>query len=426
MVFQSSFSGIRIPRVIIQLAAVVLLTAGFGFASLTVDHLHAFAASSTPPLLQLPWPLGKQYNINGGNSYGCGDHTGLDAYAIDFALPSGSQVAAVAAGTAHTVRGTTGYGNYVWILHANNFVSLYGHLKSFKVSNGVHVRQGQVIGISDSTGNSTGPHLHFSLRSNATNQFNGSAYKPEPMSNYIDFGAYGYCTGLVSPKFTSSVPYGNVWITGHDPDYHCTFESLGCNYLKVAITFVMRGSNLPLLALDHGSEVASAINAAFGSSAPTVITIDPRSQFPVSLLNSKGKPLYSAVIIASDVTCGGCDNNNAAGDTPDSNAINSNPLGWLNYINAGGGILALAGAYNISVFYNFLPIQTTAIPVSPSDGSPGGFTLTHAGLSEGLVEGSDDNCCITHNSFDLPGSGSDTTYQVLETDSAGEAETMAF
>src|SRR5579859_848545 len=153
------------------------------------------AQAATPPkapLLQLPWPSGQQHDINGGYTYDCGDHgppppTGnpLDYYAIDFALPMDSQVSAVAAGTAHVVPDKgNGYGNYIWIQHANNFVSLYGHLDTFKITDGQVVKQGQMIALSGSTGNSTGPHLHFSLRSGASSDTTGTAYMPEPMSGY--------------------------------------------------------------------------------------------------------------------------------------------------------------------------------------------------------------------------------------------------
>lgn len=409
----------------------IVLVAVFAVPSLVVKPLPAFAATNIgeTPLLELPWPSGQKHNINGGYTYGCGDHTGRDAYAIDFALPSGSQVSAVAQGTAHTVSGKTGYGNYIWISNPNNFVSLYAHLKSFAIKDGQSVRRGQLIGYSGSTGNSTGPHLHFTLRSNATTQFNGNAAKPEPMSGYVDFGNWGInqpnCnTNNPSPMFTSSFPDGNLWVTGHDTDFHCSAGApnpgASCNYLKVAVTFVIRGtSTLPILALDHGTEVATAISNAFGSSAPTVDIVDPRSGFAsLPLVDSQNKPLYSAIIVASDITCGGCDNNNSQGDTPDSNAINARALALLTYYVAGGGILALAGAENISVFYNFLPVSATGITTT----SP--YTITHAGLSFGLIEGSDDNCCITHNSFDLPGAGSDRSLTVLETDGAGQAETM--
>lgn len=210
---------------------------------------------------------------------------------------------------------------------------------------------------------------------------------------------------------------GNLWITGHDADYHCSAEGEQCNYLKVAVNFVTNGSTLPILALDHGSEVATAIDDAFGGSGPAVTTIDPRSQFAgLPLVDKNGKPLYSAIVVASDTTCGGCDNNDAFGVTPDSDAINARSSDIQTFFNAGGGILGLAGADNISVFYNFLPIQATGEPTT----SP--YTLTSLGLSLGLIEGPDDNCCATHNSFDLPINGN--PFQVAETDAAGLAETM--
>lgn len=214
---------------------------------------------------------------------------------------------------------------------------------------------------------------------------------------------------------------GNMWVTGHDADYHCSqgdpSAGAGCHYLQVAVNFVLKGSKAPILALDHGSEVAAAITNAFGSSAPTVDTVDPRTGFAgLPLVDSSGKPLYSAIIVASDITCGGCDNNNGVGDTPDSNAINARAADINAYLNAGGGILALAGAQNISVYYNFLPIAVTGTTVTAP------FTFTEAGLSLSLIEGQDDNCCITHNSFRLPPAG---ILEVLETDNAGNAETLA-
>ena len=208
---------------------------------------------------------------------------------------------------------------------------------------------------------------------------------------------------------------GRLWVTGHDADYHCANEGNQCNYLMVAVNFVTNGSTLPVLALDHGTQVAIAISNAFGGGGPTVVTIDPRSQFAgLPLVDSNGKPLYSAIVVASDTTCGGCDNNNGFGDTPDSDAINARATDIQTFFNAGGGILALAGAENISVFYNFLPIQA----IGATTTSP--YTLTSLGLSLGLIEGQDDNCCATHNSFNLPSN----QFQVAEVDTAGLAETM--
>lgn len=69
-----------------------------------------------------------------------------------------------------------GYGNYVMISHAGGKMTVYGHLTSLTVSTGQTVSRGQVIGYVGSTGNSTGPHLHFECR------LNGVRYNP--MSEY--------------------------------------------------------------------------------------------------------------------------------------------------------------------------------------------------------------------------------------------------
>lgn len=57
-----------------------------------------------------------------------------------------------------------GYGNYVMIDHGNGYMTVYGHASELACSTGDYVSQGQVIGYIGSTGNSTGPHLHFEIR----------------------------------------------------------------------------------------------------------------------------------------------------------------------------------------------------------------------------------------------------------------------
>lgn len=69
-----------------------------------------------------------------------------------------------------------GYGNYVMISHAGGKMTVYGHLTSLTVSSGQTVSREQVIGYVGSTGNSTGPHLHYECR------LNGVRYNP--MSEY--------------------------------------------------------------------------------------------------------------------------------------------------------------------------------------------------------------------------------------------------
>ena len=87
-------------------------------------------------------------------------HTG-----VDVASPQGTPILAADDGVVALVgSGTTGYGNYVVLAHAGGITTLYGHLITATVKQGDHVMQGQVIGLEGSTGNSTGPHVHFEVR----------------------------------------------------------------------------------------------------------------------------------------------------------------------------------------------------------------------------------------------------------------------
>jgi murein DD-endopeptidase MepM/ murein hydrolase activator NlpD len=89
--------------------------------------------------------------------------------AIDIGISTGDPIKAVAAGTV-TFSGWSeaGYGNMIKITHADGWVSLYAHLMQCLVFSGMNVSQGQVIGLGDSTGNSTGPHLHLEIRKGST------------------------------------------------------------------------------------------------------------------------------------------------------------------------------------------------------------------------------------------------------------------
>jgi murein DD-endopeptidase MepM/ murein hydrolase activator NlpD len=87
-------------------------------------------------------------------------HTGIDLVA-----PFGSPVYAADDGVVALVgRSSSGYGNFVVIAHSGGLDTLYGHLSTTLVRIGQVVNQGQTVGLEGSTGNSTGPHLHFELR----------------------------------------------------------------------------------------------------------------------------------------------------------------------------------------------------------------------------------------------------------------------
>src|SRR5256884_727853 len=89
---------------------------------------------------------------------------------VDIAYNQGSPILAaddgvVVAASSSVINGQlVGYGNYIIVAHRNNFFSLYGHLLGFQVKAGDSVHQGQLIGYEGSTGNSTGPHVHFEYR----------------------------------------------------------------------------------------------------------------------------------------------------------------------------------------------------------------------------------------------------------------------
>jgi murein DD-endopeptidase MepM/ murein hydrolase activator NlpD len=94
-----------------------------------------------------------------GSMWSSGYHTG-----VDFTAATGTTVRAVGPGTVYSAGWGGSYGNQVVIKHADGTYSQYGHLSSISVSAGQTVTGGQQIGLSGATGNVTGPHLHFEMR----------------------------------------------------------------------------------------------------------------------------------------------------------------------------------------------------------------------------------------------------------------------
>lgn len=90
-------------------------------------------------------------------------HTGID---ISVGGKYGEPIVATNDGTVILAGWVSGYGNTVVIDHGGGMTSLYGHNQTLKVRVGQQVKAGQVIAGSGSTGNSTGPHLHFEIRKN--------------------------------------------------------------------------------------------------------------------------------------------------------------------------------------------------------------------------------------------------------------------
>ena len=92
-------------------------------------------------------------------------HTGIDISAA-YGAPVRAAADGVVIHTGWLGGDNWGYGNCIIIVDDSTFSTLYGHLSGVAVRPDQTVRQGQVIGYEGSTGNSSGPHLHFEIRVN--------------------------------------------------------------------------------------------------------------------------------------------------------------------------------------------------------------------------------------------------------------------
>ncbi|WP_149552081.1 M23 family metallopeptidase [Streptomyces marokkonensis] len=102
--------------------------------------------------------VGTAYKV-AGSMWSSGYHTG-----VDFSVPTGTSLKAVGSGTVVSAGWAGAYGNQVVIKLDDGYYAQYAHLSSLSVSAGQTVSGGQQVGLSGSTGNSTGPHLHFEIR----------------------------------------------------------------------------------------------------------------------------------------------------------------------------------------------------------------------------------------------------------------------
>ena len=85
---------------------------------------------------------------------------------VDYAAPTGTPVRSVGDGVVEFAGVQNGFGNVVFVKHANNNTTVYAHLSRINVRRGQSIAQGQNLGLVGSTGWATGPHLHFEFRVN--------------------------------------------------------------------------------------------------------------------------------------------------------------------------------------------------------------------------------------------------------------------
>lgn len=113
------------------------------------------------PDFQMPFACGETWNGNTRQN-----HSPLESIDFNGSGINGEPVVASAPGTVHLIedRGGESYGKVVFLEHDNGWYTTYAHLTDWSVSEGDSVDYGTVIGTVGSTGNSTGPHLHFEQR----------------------------------------------------------------------------------------------------------------------------------------------------------------------------------------------------------------------------------------------------------------------
>jgi len=243
----------------------------------------------------------------------------------------------------------------------------------------------------------------------------------------IGLQGVGRCVLLGLIAFAVAAPpaqAGRLIETGHDIDFHCADEILQCNFVRKAVQYVRAGApnpNKPVLVLDRRNlDVKRAIDQAFGVGRVPMTVVDPGANLATTPIDTAH---WSAIFVASDVNCGGCDLNEIAGaaaTTPDSTAIAARTPDIAAFFNAGGGIIAGAGAIDsggiAGVTFNAANVPYYAFVATAGANNVGGpFALTPLGARFGLSN-ADVNCgCGTHNSFGPPPAGSQL--KPLETDS---------
>lgn len=250
---------------------------------------------------------------------------------------------------------------------------------------------------------------------------------------------------------------GRLIETGHDADWECAVAGRQCHFIQAAVRYVRNGAPDPskkvLLIDDAGLQMRAAIVAAFGPDiASQLDVVDPKS--PAFAGATLSPSVYSAIVVASDQTCGNdaggfsrspandpnqyCDLNRPVGNWPppqigvptltDSPSIAARSADIKAFFDAGGGIFVGSGADNGDghtgdLYYAFIDVPGGAAGSACQAGGgvclggAGALALTPEGRAIGFTDGTngtpnDITCglngmgCATHNSFKAPRVGS--------------------
>ncbi|MFC0033377.1 peptidoglycan DD-metalloendopeptidase family protein, partial [Micromonospora chaiyaphumensis] len=197
----------RLPRGTVARALVALLTLA---AAVLAGVVAAPAPALAAPNFKAPFPCGQRWTY--------GHHSAEVRQALDFVradggITGGTPQVASAAGVARRYSQPSGAGNYVAIDHGGGWTTYYFHLSAYSVPDGAYVQQGQQIGITGSTGNSSGPHLHYEQLYNGVGQpivINGVSLAPYPSQYNQKY--------LVSDNCGPS-PLGGRYLAGSPTDF---------------------------------------------------------------------------------------------------------------------------------------------------------------------------------------------------------------
>lgn len=164
----------RRTRWLSLLAAVVLAVAGLAAGPAQARPRSAGGDTLAAPSFKAPFPCGQRWTFS---HHSTEVRRALDFVRSDGGSTAGTPVLASAAGTATQLSEPGGAGNYIVIDHGAGWRTYYFHLASYSVPSGAQVGQGQQIGVTGSTGNSTGAHIHYEQLLNGVGQdivINGS------------------------------------------------------------------------------------------------------------------------------------------------------------------------------------------------------------------------------------------------------------
>ncbi|MBH5338055.1 peptidoglycan DD-metalloendopeptidase family protein [Streptomyces pactum] len=152
-----------------------------GLAAIVAGLLFAPPAHAAPNF-KAPYPCGQTWTYS---HHSAEVRQALDFVRSDGGATAGTPVLASAGGTAYRYYEAGGAGNYVVVDHGGGWKTYYFHLASFTVAHGQGVSQGQQIGTTGSTGNSSGAHIHYEQLYNGVGQsirINGQSLTPYPGS----------------------------------------------------------------------------------------------------------------------------------------------------------------------------------------------------------------------------------------------------